>query len=328
MWKMTGNHPPLPLIVRRMPGRPRKERIKVPSENNSQVSRVGRVMRCSNCQGIGPPGRTRQSVFGTHASARGRGRGSRGGRGARGGRNGSGRGARGGRNGTANRGQQLMDEDEIRENLEHDYMQDLLDAEEDKRIQQEREYQEKLDEEAFQEAMEQQHMQEQMDKERERQNREEREWEERNDYYNPNNWTDDESMDVDAYNRKNTSVKFNAFTQESVTNDPSHPTQSTEEQVGDGQVTASAASDADVAASAQDKNKGKAIQEGTNSKSAATPRRKSKRLRQEEPEPFRIYVKNRGRSERIAKLQGKNFKFDAQGTGSTPDKAFDVSESE
>ncbi|GKD44997.1 hypothetical protein Tco_1269642 [Tanacetum coccineum] len=130
-----------------------------------------------------------------------------------------------------------------------------------------------------------------MDKERERQNREEREWEERNDYYNSNNWTNDESMDVDAYNRKNTS--------------------STEEQVGDGQVTASVASDADVAASAQDKNKGKAIQEGTNSKSAATPRRKSKRLRQEEPEPFRIYVKNKGRSERIAKLQGKNFKFDA-----------------
>ncbi|GJV19074.1 hypothetical protein Tco_1368094 [Tanacetum coccineum] len=48
-------------------------------------------------------------------------------------------------------------------------------------------------------------------------------------------------------------VKFNAFTQEFVTNDPSHSTQSTEVQVGDGQVTASAA---DVAASTQDKNKG------------------------------------------------------------------------
>ncbi|GJZ82879.1 putative reverse transcriptase domain-containing protein, partial [Tanacetum coccineum] len=77
--KRTGNHPPLPLIVRKMPGRPRKERIKAPSENNSQVSRVGRVMRCSNCQGLGhnkascdkepvpkdpiqsrPPGKTRQ----------------------------------------------------------------------------------------------------------------------------------------------------------------------------------------------------------------------------------------------------------------------------
>ncbi|GJV73925.1 hypothetical protein Tco_1493920 [Tanacetum coccineum] len=76
--------------------------------------------------------------------------------------------------------------------------------------------------------------------------------------------------------RKDTLVKFNAFTQESVTNDPSHPTQSIKEQVGDGQVTASATSDADVAASTQDKNKGKSIQEGTNSKSAATPRRKSK----------------------------------------------------
>ncbi|GKF61639.1 hypothetical protein Tco_0181693, partial [Tanacetum coccineum] len=197
---------------------------------------------------INLPGRTRQSVFGTHASARGHGRGSRGGKGARGGRNSFGRGARGG---SANRGQQLMEEDEIRQKLEHNYMQDLLDAEEDKRRKTE-----KLDEEAFQEAMEQQHMQEQMDKERERQNREEREWEERNDYYNTNNWTDDESMDVDAYNRKNTSVKFNAFTQESITNDPSHLTQSTEEQVGDGQVIASDASDVDVAASAQDKNKG------------------------------------------------------------------------
>ncbi|GJV69028.1 hypothetical protein Tco_1484537 [Tanacetum coccineum] len=50
--------------------------------------------------------------------------------------------------------------------------------------------------------MEQQHMNEQMDKERERQNKEERKWEERNDYFNHSNWTQDESMDVDAYNRK------------------------------------------------------------------------------------------------------------------------------
>ena len=38
-----------------------------------------------------------------------------------------------------------------------------------------------------------------------------------------------------------------------------------------------------------------------------------------------IYYKQKGRSERIKMMQGKNFKFDAQGTGSTPDKAFDVS---
>ncbi|GJX24417.1 hypothetical protein Tco_0228862 [Tanacetum coccineum] len=129
MWKRTDNHPLFPPIVRKMLGRPMKERIKAPSENNSQVSRVGK---------------TRQYVFRTHASANGRGRGSRGGRGVVGGRNRSGRGEVGGRNGygkgvvgcrngSANRGFQLMDEDEIRVSLEHDYMQDLLDAWEDKR---------------------------------------------------------------------------------------------------------------------------------------------------------------------------------------------------
>nr|GEU82416.1 hypothetical protein [Tanacetum cinerariifolium] len=43
---------------------------------------------------------------------------------------------------------------------------------------------------------------------------------------------------------------------------------------------------------------------------------------------MRIYVKNKGRSKRIAKMQAKKFKFDANGTGSTADKAFDVSEDE
>nr|GEU80136.1 hypothetical protein [Tanacetum cinerariifolium] len=182
-------------------------------------------------------GRTRQAVFGTHASAKGRGRGFRGGRGSRGGRNSFGIGAR---DGSANRGQQLIDEDDIRQNLEPEYMQDLLDAEEDK-------------------------------------------------------MTGDESMYVDTYNRKNSLINFNAFTQESVINDPSHPTQSTEVQVCDADVAASAQDihkgDANVAASAQGKNKGKAIQEGSNSKSAAKPVRKSKRLRQEEPQLFKICCK-------------------------------------
>nr|GEU42219.1 hypothetical protein [Tanacetum cinerariifolium] len=41
-----------------------------------------------------------------------------------------------------------------------------------------------------------------------------------------------------------------------------------------------------------------------------------------EARPFRIFVKNKSRYERIAKLQGNNFKFDEFGTGSTPEKAF------
>ncbi|GKG10555.1 hypothetical protein Tco_0341955, partial [Tanacetum coccineum] len=42
---------------------------------------------------------------------------------------------------------------------------------------------------------------------------------------------------------------------------------------------------------------------------------------------IKIYHKNRGRSERIANMKLKKpFQFDKYGTGSTPDKAFDVDE--
>ncbi|GKF91976.1 hypothetical protein Tco_0275677, partial [Tanacetum coccineum] len=54
--------------------------------------------------------------------------------------------------------------------------------------------------------------------------------------------------------------------------------------------------------------------------------KRKKKADSEQPLPFRIYHKNRGRSERIAKLQAKKFKFDANGTRSTPEKAFDVSD--
>ncbi|GJX24415.1 hypothetical protein Tco_0228860 [Tanacetum coccineum] len=140
-------------------------------------------------------------------------------------------------------------------------------------------------------------------------------------------------MDVDSYNRKNLSINFNAFTQEYVINDPTHLTNLTDPIVAASKQDNNKGKDVqegdvDVAASSKDKNKGKDVHEGSKSDSAAKTLRKYKWLRNEEPQPFKIYVKNRGRSERMAKLQGKNFKFDAQGTGSTPDKAFDVSESE
>nr|GEX97897.1 hypothetical protein [Tanacetum cinerariifolium] len=87
-----------------MSGRPKKNRMKAQSENNSQVSRVVRKMICTNCQETGhnkssckkqpvlkPPKVNRPSVpkppeYGTYASARGRCRGSRGGRDGFGGR--------------------------------------------------------------------------------------------------------------------------------------------------------------------------------------------------------------------------------------------------
>ncbi|GKA20261.1 zinc finger, PMZ-type containing protein [Tanacetum coccineum] len=51
MWKSTINTPPLLPIVKTVPGRPRKNRIKHPSELDDQhhVSRVGRVMTCQKC---------------------------------------------------------------------------------------------------------------------------------------------------------------------------------------------------------------------------------------------------------------------------------------
>lgn len=50
MWKRTRDPILLPPLIRRMPGRPKKKRFIAPSENNSQVSRMGRIMTCSNCQ--------------------------------------------------------------------------------------------------------------------------------------------------------------------------------------------------------------------------------------------------------------------------------------
>ncbi|GJT32521.1 hypothetical protein Tco_0922940 [Tanacetum coccineum] len=49
MWKKQYKQPLLPPIIRRMPGRPKKNIVKAPGESNTQVSRVERQMTCSNC---------------------------------------------------------------------------------------------------------------------------------------------------------------------------------------------------------------------------------------------------------------------------------------
>nr|GEX11462.1 hypothetical protein CTI12_AA176900 [Tanacetum cinerariifolium] len=186
MWKKTNNPPPpLPPILRTMPGRPRKNMMKAQSENNLQVSKLGRKMTCTNCKETvhnkssckkepvpKPPKvpklRAPRTVYGTHAPARVRGRGSRGGRGAFGGRGegsenigessiirmsqrGRGRGQRGRGSGERGRGRgekskgriqrgrgrdmylkdhEEMTEDEVRKNLKHDYMEELLEQDE------------------------------------------------------------------------------------------------------------------------------------------------------------------------------------------------------
>ncbi|GKD00325.1 hypothetical protein Tco_1170599 [Tanacetum coccineum] len=59
-----------------------------------------------------------------------------------------------------------------------------------------------------------------------------------------------------------------------------------------------------------------------------TPRTRSKRKQPANLVVPKVFYKQRGRSERISKMQGKNYKFDEKGTGSTPDKDFLVSKSE
>ncbi|GKE58933.1 hypothetical protein Tco_1498118 [Tanacetum coccineum] len=167
MWKKTRNQPPLPPILRKIPGRP-KNRIKAPSKNNSQVSRSRRRMTCSNCLEVGHnkttcdkdqvpktpkprkiPGRKsqRKSVF--YASLRGKGKGSKGrggGRGFRGahaGRGGSGRGR------LDVQPQQEVEEDELRNALDHEYMEQLIIEDEEKRLTKEKEILERQDEEAL-----------------------------------------------------------------------------------------------------------------------------------------------------------------------------------
>ncbi|GJR15859.1 hypothetical protein Tco_0798511 [Tanacetum coccineum] len=53
MWKSTSNTPSLPLLVPKMPRRPRKKRIRHPTENDHEVSRLGRLMTCHLCYETG-----------------------------------------------------------------------------------------------------------------------------------------------------------------------------------------------------------------------------------------------------------------------------------
>ncbi|GKD58692.1 hypothetical protein Tco_1296201, partial [Tanacetum coccineum] len=162
------------------------------------------------------------------------------------------------------------------------------------------EYQHELDEQAFKECMEEQAIaqakidaeQEKMDKER----REEHEWQEKNDYFNPANWQE-ESMEEAPMNQYVADVDE---APEQETNGPA-PEQGKSPAVDKGKAKAS-------------------VEDG--------PAPKKKRGRPPSSvDGIRIYHKNRDRSERIANMKlNKPFQFDKFGTGSTPDKAFDVEE--
>ncbi|GKD51615.1 hypothetical protein Tco_1280591 [Tanacetum coccineum] len=292
-----------------MPGRPQKARIKALGEtSSSHTSRVGRgrggcVNEASgsrmgtNGGGTGDGG-TSSRGGGTSSKGRGRGRGG-GETTSSGGRRGGGRGSRGV---GSTRGSGMCNVHE---------------------------YQLELDEEAFRECIEEQAReqanidveQERLDKER----REEQEREEKNDYFNPANWRED-SMEEAPFNQAYAEVLI-----PSIHNQPTQQsgvwvkdtTDVTFEDIGEAPaMTTSETTDVAEASvleeSTVDKGKGK--------ESPANEASGTKRKRGRPPshvDGIRIYHKNRGRSERIANMN-KPFQFDKHGTGSTPDKAFDV----
>ncbi|GJX47086.1 60S ribosomal protein L34 [Tanacetum coccineum] len=49
MWPQTPKEPPLPPVLRKIPGRPRKLRIKHVTERVNVITRSGRMMTCQNC---------------------------------------------------------------------------------------------------------------------------------------------------------------------------------------------------------------------------------------------------------------------------------------
>ncbi|GKE00830.1 hypothetical protein Tco_1388813 [Tanacetum coccineum] len=206
LWKRTNNQPPLPSIVRAMPGRPTKKRIKAAAKGRGRGSRGGgRGAMGTESGGRGQMGAESGGkggmgsgieVIGTDSGDKEGSSGDRetmgGTRGRRSGtreRRGGGRGGRkGGGRGSTSR-LNLMDEDDIRQSMEDEYMQGLLDKQEDLRQKQEKEHQNKLYEEALQQSREEEFI-----------------------------FPDQEvSMDVEMYNRTKASINFIVNTQESIT---------------------------------------------------------------------------------------------------------------
>ncbi|GKD21208.1 hypothetical protein Tco_1222911, partial [Tanacetum coccineum] len=162
------------------------------------------------------------------------------------------------------------------------------------------------------------------DKER----RKEREWEEKQDYFNPFNFRED-SIEEAPFNQ--------AYAEVFIPSIHSQPTQQSSVLVKDttdvttenideapameiSETTDVSAMVEDLSAQAVDKVKGRESVEDQ----ASTPKKKRGRP-PSHVDGIRIYYKNHGRSERIANMKEKKaFQFDKHGTGSIPDKAFDV----
>ncbi|GKA24799.1 putative reverse transcriptase domain-containing protein [Tanacetum coccineum] len=303
MWKGTNDVPPLPPIIRKMPGRPQKKRIPAPGETSgSQCAsrgggRSGRgggndgsnsSSGVNDASGSGVNAGSASGVTDGSGSG-GRGGGRAGGSGGRGGGRAGGSGGRGG--GRAGRGSERGGVFPSSSSC------GILTAE--------HEYQLELDEQAFRECMEEQAReqakidaeQEKLDKER----REEQEWQEKNDYFNPANWQE-ESMEEAHMNQQYHEVLIPSI--------HSQPTQQSGVWVVDTTVSVA---DVDEAPEQETSDDGPAPEQG---KSLAMDKVKAKASVEDGPAPknkkgrppsnvdgIRIYHKNRGRSERIDNMK-------------------------
>ncbi|GJV07820.1 hypothetical protein Tco_1345476 [Tanacetum coccineum] len=296
---------------------------------------MGRKMTCTNCQETGhnkssckkPPVPkhkiNRPSVlkpheYGTYASARGRGRG-RGSRGGRGrGQRGRGRGQRGRGRGQMQRDGEQMTEDEIRKNLEHEYMEEML-LQEEQKIDAYQAQQDEFDQEALRCTMEEEARFKRQDEERLKEQLAEQEWESKMDYYHPSNWSqEEESFEVEPYNRNLTTVDANVQTQESVAANISD-----RGEIGFrlGDFEAEIPSEEPIAAVTPSADKGKQLAEPSEQPELQLRRSKRKAPASSEEAPAKqriIFHKNRGRSERIFNQKMKKSRFGKDGEGSTP----------
>lgn len=187
-----------------------------------------------------------------------------------------------------------MDEDEIRRNLQHDYMEELLVQEEERVAAQEKMTEEQFDEEAITLTLEAEEKWKAADLQREQDNKKEKEyWDIQKGLHSSCYNDDEESYEQETYNRDVASVNAVLDTQESVAGP----------QMKD--ITVESV-------------KGKAI-------AIAKPNKRGTK-RQAVDLPFRIYHKNRGRSERIFDNKMKKACFGPDGEGSTPESALSVEE--
>nr|GEV38096.1 chloramphenicol acetyltransferase-like domain-containing protein [Tanacetum cinerariifolium] len=214
-----------------------------------------------------------------------------------------------------------MTENEIRKNLEHDYMEELL-LQEEQKLQAYETEQDEFDQEALRLTLEEEAMYKRMDEERLKEQMAEEEWDRKIDYYHPSNMTqEEESFDHEPYNRNVNTLNANVQTQESVAGNMSnrgdYEAKELVKKLAE-PIVAVTPSAEPIASATHSTDKGKQVAEPQGKKKGS--KRKPPASSEEAAGNQRIvFNKNRERSERIFNQKIKKSDFGPNGKGSTPD---------